>query len=60
MLRNTEKMLKMRNAQCRTRNMAKNCETWKMRHKHCLTWNMARNTEKREKREMYTVGPGKW
>ena len=28
-----------------------------MRHIHCETWNMARNTEKRERREMYTVGP---
>ena len=23
-----------------------------------MTWNMSRNTEKREKLEMYTVGPG--
>ena len=31
-----------------------------MRHKHCMTWNMARNTEKREKSEIYTLGPGIW
>ena len=31
-----------------------------MRHKHCMTWNIARNTEKREKREIYTVGPELW
>ena len=34
-------------------------ENWpkrKMRNSHA--WNMARNNEKREKWEMYTVGPG--
>ena len=31
-----------------------------MRNKHCMTLNMSRNTEKREKLEMYTVGPGFW
>ena len=29
-----------------------------MRNSHGRTWNMARNTEKRERREMYSVGPG--
>ena len=35
-------------------------KTQKMRHTHCGTWNMARNSEKREKYEIYTVGPGLW
>jgi hypothetical protein len=31
-----------------------------MRKSPGKTWDNARNTEKREKREMYTIGPGKW
>jgi len=31
-----------------------------MRHKHIKAWYMARNPEKREKGEMYTIGPGLW
>ena len=52
----------MTNAHCRTCNMAikHKKKTWKMRHKHCITRNMARKTEKREKGELYTVGPGIW
>ena len=37
-----------------------NSKTQKMRHTHCRTWNMVRNSEKREKCEIYTVGPGLW
>ena len=31
-----------------------------MRHKYCINWKMERKTEKREKGDIYTVGPGIW
>ena len=39
----------MRNAQCKTWNMAKKLKIVENQTKITLTWNMVRNTEKREK-----------
>ena len=50
----------MRNANCRTWSMGRKSKIME-NEKHTLQdENMARNTEKREKCEMYTVGPGFW
>ena len=54
------KWWKMKNAHCRTLNMARKLKSWIVRNKYCRTWNMARNTEKLEKWELHTVGPGLW
>ena len=60
MARNTEKDGKFRNVHCRTWNMARKVKIME-NEKHSL--DDLKNdeiTEKREKREMYTVGPGIW
>ena len=60
MARKTEKGGKFRNIHCRTWNVARKLKIMEI-EKHSL--DDLKNdeiTEKREKREMYTVGPGIW
>ena len=60
MARKTENGGKFRNVHCRTWNMARKLKIME-NEKHSLD-NLKNDeiTEKREKREMHTVGPGKW